>query len=120
MSIKEKTKTVQTKDETSAGAEKVNNRLINATGIGENADPGGGGNNESKKGDKNKKTTVGTIEGKEKAKNRRETSLKPKDSDPDKSDPKSNQDEPKFKKREPNKSEDNGKDKPKKKSEKSK
>ncbi|MDQ4121799.1 MAG: hypothetical protein M3209_10175 [Acidobacteriota bacterium] len=120
MSIKERTKTVPNKDETSAGAEKVNNRLINATGIGENADPGGGGNNESKKGDKNKKTTVGTIEGKEKAKNRQESSLKGKDSDPDKSDPKSNRDIPKAKKREANNNEDNGKDKPKKKSEKSK
>src|ERR671916_355399 len=112
MSVKEKTKTVPNKDETRAGAEKVNNRLINATGIGENADQENTGNAESKKGDKNKKTTTGTIEGKEKAKNRRGSSLKAKDSDPDKSDPKSNQDTPKAKKREPDKSEDNGKEKP--------
>lgn len=116
MSVKEKTKVVPGKDETSQEAEKVNNRLINATGIRENADREGGGNAEEKKGDKNKKTTTGTIEGKEKAKNRRESSLKAKDSDPDKSDPKSNRDEPKAEKR----SSDNGEDKAKKKSVKSK
>lgn len=71
-----KSKTITGKDETSAGATEVNGRLINATGIGENADVEGGGNAESKKGDKNKKTTSGEIEGKEKAKNRKQSALK--------------------------------------------
>jgi hypothetical protein len=78
-----KSKTITGKDETTAGATEVNGQLINATGIGENADHEGGGDAESKKGDKNKKTTTGKIEGKEKAKNRQESSLKAKDSDPD-------------------------------------
>ena len=115
----DKSKTITGKDEVSAGATEVNGQLINPTGIGENADQENTVKAESKKGDKNKKTTTGIIEGKEKAKNRRETSLKSKDSDPDKSDPKSNQDEPKAKKRDSDNSEDNGKDKPKKKSNKS-
>jgi|GEM_PF-3781736 len=115
----DKSKTITGKDDENAGATEVNGQLINPTGIGRNAEQENTGNAESKKGDKNKKTTTGTIEGKEKAKNRRETSLKAKDSDPDKSDPKSNQDEPKAKKRAHDNSEDNGKDKPKKKSNKS-
>ena len=81
MAVKENAKTTPVKDEENAGAVEVNNRLINASGIGENADVENTGNAESKKGDKNKKTTEATIEGKEKAKNRRESSLKEKDTD---------------------------------------
>ena len=77
----EKSKTITGKDETSAGATEVNGQLINPTGIRQNADSEqNSGNAESRKGDKNKKTTEGVIDGKEKAKNRRETSLEDKDS----------------------------------------
>ena len=115
MTVKEKAKTVPAKDAETAGAEKVNNRLINPTGINQNVDEKTEGGGEPEKGDKNKKTTEGKIAGKEKAKNARKSSLEPKDSDPDKSDPKSNRDEPKAKKRDRDQNEDNGKDKPKKK-----
>ena len=68
------------------------------------------------KGDENRKETEGKIPGKEKARDRRESSLPPKDSDPDKSDKKSNWDEPKAEKqrRSENDNKDKGKDKPKK------
>jgi hypothetical protein len=70
-----KSKVVPGTDETSAGATEVNGQLINATGIRQNADTEqNSGNAESRKGDKNKKTTEGTIDGKEKSKNRRELS----------------------------------------------
>jgi hypothetical protein len=112
-------KVVPGNDETSSGAQEVNGQLINATGIGQNADqrqpdarPG-----EAVKGEKNKKTTEETIPGKEKAKNRRESSLES-NKENDESDPKSNQDAPKAEKqtRPENDNKDKGKDKPKKKS----
>ena len=66
------------------------------------------------KGDKNRKETEKKIPGKEKARDRRESSLPPKYSDPDKADKKSNQDEPKAEKqaRSKNDNKDKGKDKP--------
>ncbi|MEJ7863327.1 MAG: hypothetical protein WKF90_16980 [Pyrinomonadaceae bacterium] len=52
-------------------------------------------NETAEKGEKNKKTTGEIIPGKEKFKDRRDSSLPAKNSDPDESDRKSNQDEPK-------------------------
>ena len=74
-------------------------------------------NDKAIKGEKNKKTTDDKISGKEKAMDRRESSLPPKQSDPDESDPKSNQDEPKAEKqrRQENDNKDKGDEKPKKK-----
>lgn len=71
------------------------------------------------KGEKNKKTTDELIPGKEKAKDRRASSLPPKQSDPDKSDRKSNQDEPKAEKQRRGgiDNKDKGSEKPKKKDE---
>ncbi|HSK71484.1 MAG TPA: hypothetical protein VK892_07310 [Pyrinomonadaceae bacterium] len=67
------------------------------------------------KGDEHKKEMKEKIPGKEKARDRRESSLPPKVSDPDKSDKKSNQDQPKAEKLTRNKRDDEkGKDKPKK------
>ncbi len=76
-------------------------------------------NQRAVKGEKNKKTTDDVIPGKEKAKDRRESSLPPKQSDPEKSDRKSNRDEPKAEKqrRDANDNKDKGKEKPKKKDE---
>ena len=66
------------------------------------------------KGEKNKKTTDDVIPGKEKAKDRRESSLPPKQSDQN-----SNQDEPKAEnqRRGANDNKDKGSEKPKKKDE---
>ncbi len=71
-------------------------------------------NERAVKGEKNKKMTDEVIPGKEKAKDRRESSLPPKQSDR-----KSNQDEPKADKqqRDANDSTDEGDEKPKKKKE---
>ena len=73
-------------------------------------------NDKAIKGEKNKKTTDDAIPGKEKAMDRRESSLPPKQSDPDESGPKSNQDEPKAEKqRRAENDKDKGDQKPKKK-----
>jgi hypothetical protein len=74
-------------------------------------------NDKAVKGEKNRKTTDEIIPGKEKAKDRREQSVPPNQSDPDASDQKSNQDEPKAEKqnRPKNDNKDKGDDKPKKK-----
>ena len=71
------------------------------------------------KGEKNKKTTDDKIAVKEKEKGRRESSLPPKQADPNKSDRKSNQDEPKAEKQRlgANDNKDKGIEKPKKKDE---
>ena len=67
-------KVVPGKDETASGAEEINGQLINATGFRENADHATE-QPDAETGDKNRKTTEGTIAGKEKSKNRREASL---------------------------------------------
>ena len=74
-------------------------------------------NERAVKGEKNKKTTDDTIPGKEKAKDRRENSLPPKQSEPGGSGKTSNQDEPKAEKqnRGKNDNQDKGDEKPKKK-----
>ena len=71
------------------------------------------------KGEKNKKTTDEVIPGKEKAKDRRESSLPPKQSGPNKSDRTSNQDAPKAERQQrgANDNKDKGSEKPKKKDE---
>jgi hypothetical protein len=68
-------------------------------------------------GEKNKKTTDDVIPGKEKSKDRRQTSLPEQESAPGKTGRKSNQDEPKAKKQNQGENNDNdkGKSKPKKK-----
>ena len=76
-------------------------------------------NDRAVKGEKNKKTTDEVIPGKEKAKDRRESSLPPKQSESGKSKPTSNRDEPKAEKQQRgvNDNKDKGKEKPKKKDE---
>ena len=108
------TKTTKAKDETTVFAQETNGQLMNTSGIG-NIESPPKAKNASEKGDKNKKTTEGTDQGKEKAKNRRESSLPSRDADPDKSDPKSNRDYPKAEKTGSKDNKESGKERPKKK-----